>query len=209
VTLRSRLALATFATMLVARLALANPAFVATPVDAGLRVEITGSYSGAWYTVSRASDPDGTWRTLSTSDVLCTGTCYAYDVAIEPGHTYWYRFDLDTANGRVSFGPYATTIPVPPRIAAAVTPNPGSGPVRIDLQLAGAAGTRVAAEVALFDLTGRRVATIDRQSMAPGSRTVTWNGRLSDGRIAPIGLYLLRFTAADGRAATVRVARIR
>jgi hypothetical protein len=109
----------------------------------------------------------------------------------------------------VSFGPYAATIPVPPPIAARVTPNPGSGPVRIDLQLAGAAFVATATELALFDLTGRRIATIDRQTMSTGSRTVTWNGRLDDGRVAPAGLYLLRFSAADGNAITVRLARIR
>lgn len=207
--LRSRFTLAAFATLLVARLAIADPEFRATPVESGLRVEIAGSYSGVWYSVARASDPAGEWRALSTGDVLCTGACYAYDLSAEPGGTYWYRFDLNTPAGLVSFGPYAATIPVPPPITASASPNPGSGPVRIDLQLAGTAATRIATEVALFDIHGRRVATIDRQARAPGQWAVTWNGRLDDGRPAPIGLYLLRFTAADGRATTLRLARVR
>jgi len=208
-TLRARLALMGIATMLVTRLAAADPAFRTTPVAAGIRVEIDGSYAGAWYTVSRAIDPAGEWRALSTSDVLCMGACYAYDAAVEPGGTYWYRFDLSTPDGLVSFGPYATTIPVPAPIAAAVTPNPGSGPVRIDLQLAGASGSRVDTELALYDVRGRRVALIDRRTMTPGQRSVTWNGRLSDGREAPAGVYLLRFSALDGRAITVRLTRVR
>ncbi len=138
-TLRSRLTLAALATVLVVGVAAADPAFHVTPLESGVRVEIEGSYPGAYYSVSRASDPDREWRTLSNGDVLCIGACYAYDMAVEPGRTYWYRFDLLTSAGAMSFGPYSMTIPVPPPIAASVTPNPGSGPVRIDLRLAGAA----------------------------------------------------------------------
>jgi hypothetical protein len=208
-TLRSRLTLTALATVLVVRLAAADPAFHVTPLESGVRVEIEGSYPGAYYSVSRANDPAGEWRALSNGDVLCIGACYAYDMAVEPGGTYWYRFDLLTTDGAVSFGPYPLTIPVPPPIAASVTPNPGSGPVRIDLRLTGAAGSRITTEVALYDISGRRVATIDRQPMAPGLRSVSWNGRIADGRQAPAGLYLLRFSAADGRVTTVRLARIR
>jgi hypothetical protein len=209
--LRSRLALIALATVLAVRLAAADPAFRVTPLETGVRVEIEGSYSGALYSVSRATDPLGDYQRLSGSgDVLCIGACYAYDSAVLPGNTYWYRFDLRTADGMsVSFGPYSTTIPTPPPIAIKVTPNPGSGPVRIDLQLTRAALSSSETELALFDLTGRRVATIDRQTMGTGVRTVTWNGRLDDGRVAPAGLYLLRFSSGDGHAMTVRLARIR
>ena len=127
-----------------------------------------------------------------------------------PGQTYWYRFDLVTADGmNVRFGPYSATIPVPPPITARVTPNPGSGPVRIDLQLARAAVVATETELALFDLSGRRVATIDRQTMTTGSRSVAWNGRLDDGRVAPAGLYLLRFSSGNGQAISDAAGRVR
>ena len=209
--LRSRFVLAALATLLMVRLAAADPAFRLTQLETGVRVEIEGSYSGALYSVSRATDPIGDYQRLSGSgDVLCVGACYAFDSAVLPGQTYWYRFDLTTADGTsLSFGPYSATIPVPPAIAARITPNPGSGPVRIDLQLAGAARNATDTELALFDLTGRRVATIDRQTMTTGVRSVTWNGRLDDGRVAPAGLYLLRFSAGNGHTITLRMARIR
>ena len=209
--LRSRLALVALATVLAVRLAAADPAFRVTQLETGVRVEIEGSYTGAMYSVSRANDRLGDYQRLSASgDVLCIGACYAHDSAVIPGQTYWYRFDLTTADGMsVSFGPYSATIPVPPAITARVTPNPGSGPVRIDLQLARAARIATETELALFDLAGRRVATIDRQTMTTGLRSVTWNGRLDDGRVAPAGLYLLRFRSGDGQAITTRLARIR
>ena len=209
--LRSRLALVAIATLLTVRLAAADPAFRLTQLETGVRVEIEGSYSGSMYSVSRANDRLGNYQRLSTAgDVLCVGACYAHDSAVLPGQTYWYRFDLTTADGMsVSFGPYAAVIPVPPAITARVTPNPGSGPVRIDLQLARAARVATETELALFDLTGRRVATIDRQTMTTGFRSVTWNGRLADGRVAPAGVYLLRFSSRDGQAITTRLARIR
>jgi hypothetical protein len=209
--LRSRLALVALATLLAVRLAAAEPAFQLTQLETGVRVEIAGSYSGAMYSVWRAADPLGEYRRLAPAgDVLCIGACYAYDIAALPGNTYWYRFDLTTADGMsVSFGPYSATVPAPPPIAVKITPNPGSGPVRIDLQLARAARVTTETELALFDLTGRRVATIDRHRMGTGFRSVTWNGRLDDGRVAPAGLYMLRFSSGDGQAITMRLARIR
>jgi len=208
--MRIRPASVVLALALSARLASADPAFRATVREGALRVEIEGSYAGSTYTVSRALDAAGEYRPVSSTDALCTGQCYAYDLEVQPGGTYWYRFDLQPATGPpVRFGPYRATVPLPPPIAARVTPNPGAGAIRIDLALGGPAGAGVATELALFDLAGRRVAVLDRAVMSAGARSVTWNGRLADGRPAPAGSYLLRFRAADGRVFTTRLVRTR
>lgn len=64
-----------------------------------------------------------------------------------------------------------------------------------------------AVEVAVFDVLGRRVRTLLRQSLAAGRHTAAWDGRDEAGTPVPAGLYVARL-AADGRAvAAVRLVR--
>jgi flagellar hook assembly protein FlgD len=44
-------------------------------------------------------------------------------------------------------------------------------------------------EVAVFDLVGRRVATLHRGVLPVGTTTLAWNGRRTDGSRAPGGIY--------------------
>ena len=75
--LRSRLALVALATVLTVRLAAANPAFRLSQLETGVRVEIEGSYSGALYSVSRASDPLGDYRVVGLRRRAVHRGCYA------------------------------------------------------------------------------------------------------------------------------------
>ena len=56
-------------------------------------------------------------------------------------------------------------------------------------------------EVAIFDLSGRRVATIHRGELPAGSREFAWNGRLADGSQARDGVYFYRAIAGAGTEA--------
>jgi endonuclease/exonuclease/phosphatase family metal-dependent hydrolase len=84
----------------------------------------------------------------------------------------------------------------------APAPNPlvGSSLVRFDL----AAGARVRLEV--FDLSGRRIATLDDGERAAGHHAVRWNGRGDDGSAADPGLYFVRLTGREIPEQTVRLA---
>jgi hypothetical protein len=63
--------------------------------------------------------------------------------------------------------------------------------------------------LAVYDVTGRRVATLAHGAKAAGSHTVTWDGRTDDGWGAASGTYWLRLEA-PGRAPQVkRVVRLR
>jgi len=176
------------------------------------RVEIVGDFRNSRYTVWRAGGPEGQFTNLTSTEALCTADCYVDDFTAVGGHTYWYRFDLALPEGgRVSFGPYQATIsPYLARsLSASVSPNPGRGPATVVLFAAGFPGGSVHTDAAVFDLQGRRLATIHRGPLATGATRFRWNGRTDDGRELSSGLYLLRVVTADGRHLVARVARMR
>lgn len=76
--------------------------------------------------------------------------------------------------------------------------NPGSGqPVRLDADLTDIGAGLVSARFEVYDVRGRLVArpftgTLESRDY---SGYLTWDGRLSDGRPAPSGVYILRLTA--------------
>src|SRR5438477_12659724 len=104
----------------------AEPEFRLTYPGGVPRVEIAGDWRQSRYTVWRADAAAGPWRTVTQSDVLCFGSCYAEDYDVTPGATYFYRFDVAPASGAsASFGPYAAVISADfHRLSASVTPNP-------------------------------------------------------------------------------------
>lgn len=77
----------------------------------------------------------------------------------------------------------------PVRLALA---GPGAGHARLDV----------------FDLQGRRVLRLLDGPLAPGERSVVWNGRDGAGRRLASGLYFARLEA-DGRSATARLLLLR
>ncbi len=83
-------------------------------------------------------------------------------------------------------------------------PNPASGPVSVAFSLP----REESAELAVFDITGARVARLVRGSQAPGLHTVVWNGRDESGHAVGAGLYWLRLVTPDGRASRA-IVRIR
>jgi hypothetical protein len=71
-------------------------------------------------------------------------------------------------------------------------PNPSRGSVRLELSLPGG---RAEADVAIYSVTGRRIATLRRGLVASG--TLTWNRRDADGTLAAPGVYFVRAAAGD------------
>jgi flagellar hook capping protein FlgD len=176
------------------------------------RVQIVGDYRHSTYTVWRAGGPDGPFTLVTEADVLCVGPCFADDYSALPAHRYWYRFDVvDPEAGLLRFGPFQADISpdLARRLSANVSPNPGNGPTSVGLFLAGAPGSSIYTETALFDLQGRRLTTLHRGPLPSGPTRLTWNGRADDGRALPTGLYLLRVVTADGRHTVARVVRTR
>ena len=70
-------------------------------------------------------------------------------------------------------------------------------PVRAAASLAFTLARDARVELAIHDVTGRRVATVASGAYPAGSHTVVWSGRGDDGHALPGGLYFARF-AGDG-----------
>lgn len=87
---------------------------------------------------------------------------------------------------------------------AAARPNPFRDGTA--LRFRAAAGGRV--ELAVYDVVGRRVATLFDGEAGPGWTEARWEGREADGRPARAGIYLVRLSGPGG-AATQRVALVR
>ena len=55
--------------------------------------------------------------------------------------------------------------------------------------------------ISVFDLEGRRVATITDQVYGPGVHSVKWMGRDDTGRTVSSGTYLIQMETGDGAEA--------
>jgi flagellar basal-body rod modification protein FlgD len=62
------------------------------------------------------------------------------------------------------------------------------------------------AVVAIFDASGRQVRTLDLGSLAAGSRTLSWDGKDSQGKTVPDGIYSYQVAALDESGKPMEVA---
>ena len=83
---------------------------------------------------------------------------------------------------------------------SAAKPNPFVGETRFSVTLERAG----ALDVGVYDLAGRRVATVFHGTLGPGSHSLAWDGRTSDGGAAKGGVYFYR-AVANGQSATRRM----
>lgn len=72
------------------------------------------------------------------------------------------------------------------------SPNPTAGTVRLGVAL----GTSGPVDLAVYDVLGRRVATLRTGDTPAGTDVVTWDGRDSAGRPVAPGLYVVRLVAS-------------
>lgn len=85
-----------------------------------------------------------------------------------------------------------------------IRPNPSSGTTHVDLTLV----RPLSVDVGVFDLAGRRVATLTHGALEAGQHELAWDGRDVGGAPAPAGMYLVR-ARGEGFESTRRVLRVR
>ncbi|MBI5837450.1 MAG: hypothetical protein HZB25_09415 [Candidatus Eisenbacteria bacterium] len=92
----------------------------------------------------------------------------------------------------VSLGTEPQWIVAPPRLSLSTNrPNPFSTATRFSLELDQDSDV----DVGVFDVTGRRVATLFRGRLAAGSHPFGWDARVSEGAYASNGIYFARATS--------------
>lgn len=79
----------------------------------------------------------------------------------------------------------------------AAAPTPFTHSTRIAYSIA----RRGAVDLSVYDVTGRRIAVLFRGVAEPGSHRAVWDGRSSDGRLAPAGVYRYVLETSEGRKA--------
>jgi hypothetical protein len=83
-------------------------------------------------------------------------------------------------------------------------PIPARGVVRLRIQL----GTEGEADLGIFDVTGRRIATLVHGPMRAGNHQIVWNGRDDRGQAVGSGVYWARLSSG-GRWDVLRIIRVR
>jgi len=146
---------------------------------------------------------DGGLALDSTFTARLTFTCADEPL---PGATSLPSVHVDL-RARLLGGESATPGPVAPVVTRlyAPAPNPAFGAAFLRLDLAGPA----AAEVSVFDASGRHVADLRRGALARGTHQLVWDGRLTGGAEATSGVYFVRLRGAGMATQTVRFTLIR
>jgi len=131
------------------------------------------------------------------------------EVTADPGtaDVVGYHVTVTVGDETERFGPYrmatSTPSPPPPAIGLALAPSVTRGAVRIAIDVAVSAPVTVA----VFDVTGRRLATLLERSLDPGTTVLDWDGRDGRGRTVPAGVFFVRARiGADTR--TERLIRV-
>jgi hypothetical protein len=100
--------------------------------------------------------------------------------------------------------PPVTSLPRRTAFARPPYPNPAVG--RLHMAIDVAREQRV--DLSVFDVNGRRVATLHAGPLTPGRHDFTWGGQTAAAaRVAP-GVYLVRMAAED-REEVVRVVKLK
>lgn len=169
--------------------------FRAEPNTDGIRLvwEFVDPSQFSRVALERGTAATGPWSELAAELTQDGSWTVALDRTAETGATYFYRLATTYHDGtREVFGPLSATAgrPITEFALSPIAPNPTDGAALIEY----AVPNRADVTVAMFDLQGRKVATLASGSHAPGLYQVSWNGDL-DGRKANTGVYFLRMVS--------------
>jgi hypothetical protein len=136
---------------------------------------------------------DGVTRTV-TPGLLPAQSREFVDTGLEAGGRYRYTLTAQTVAGE-TFASQAADVVVP-NFAIALgqnSPNPFQQETTIDVSLP----ERAEIDVSVFDVAGRRVATVTRGERAAGDHRLTWNGTNDAGKRVGAGVYFYRLKAGN------------
>lgn len=162
---------------------------------------------------------------LETQAPLPAGSAESYEVglgACSARHYFAVKWRLSTLGWRSMSNTVNARTPCPPGgcdepeftaapvmrtlALSAPAPNPSGGRFSLDFALpADAPGASF--DLAVYDLAGRRVRTIDGGPVRAGRHTASLDARESDGRRLDPGVYFVRLTLGDRRVSRVLVIR--
>jgi hypothetical protein len=176
---------------------------------------ITTNPSSDFWTVELTTNGGGNWLAIENTDVAIPAWVNIDLPLGPPSGLIQFRFTArDTGDGSVTeaglddFMIYdegtqsGTSVPLPspsgPLRLEAARPNPFR--LGDKVTLAFTLPSTGPASVRVFDVAGRRVATLLDATLGAGSHRTTWDGRDDDGAPAPSGVYFVALRTRDGEA---------
>ncbi|MBN2170079.1 MAG: T9SS type A sorting domain-containing protein [Candidatus Krumholzibacteriota bacterium] len=164
-------------------------------------VQVTADGS-TWVDLENTVTSNASWVQMSfdlTAHVAMTNQVQVRFVATDIGSGSLVEAGVDDVLLEATY-PITTDAgdaPAPARLALSCFPNPFNpkAAIRFDLPAAGPA------ELAVYDVRGRRVRTLFQGELVAGTHEATWDGRDDGGRALASGIYFARVTA-QGRSLT-------
>jgi len=168
---------------------------VISSFDSGFDKNSKGLDEGgvSWTWTGSGDPPTSVPFELGATETTATYFLEVTDACDDPGP------NTTTFDPAYEFGPVATQARL-----AGNAPNPFSGRTTVEFTLP--EQTRVT--VSVYDMMGRKVATLVDGVRSSGPHTVSWNGRADGGQDLASGVYLLRMQA-DDRSETRRITIVR
>ncbi len=164
----------------------------------------SGAYAGFNVYRGTGTGAADAGRERLNAELITGRTPFAYedrDVVAATTYNYWLEVVPTTGKAEL-FGPAPATPGVKTAYAFALEPsypNPTTTGATIAFSLpVGVSGDY---ELAIYDLAGRRVRTLDAGAGTPGRHEVVWNLADDAGRDVAPGVYVYRLNASNGSAA--------
>ena len=181
------------------------------PQGAGLTYNLwAGTAPGTANVVAPHANLTTGWRRIAAAGNVGHNSQWTMPLSAFPGgQIYWGVQAVDHAFAGSAFGTGQLLLDVDgaPGVTALALRVAGANPARADTRLAYALPRDAHVELAIHDVTGRRVRTLARGTFAAGTHEIAWDGADAGGTRLPPGLYLARLDAG-AESVTAKLIRI-